>query len=140
MEAWDGPVNYVTHHGVAKPESVTTSLRVVCNSSLNNNGVSLNNILLKGPNSLNPLLQSLTKWRTHEETVVWDYEKAYHTIHTHPPEMHLCWLVWRFSPEDEWETYGVDRMMFGDKPATTALEVVKRKVADLLCDDRSGCL
>ena len=63
--------------------------------------------------------------------MIWDYEKAYHTIHTHPPEMHLRRIVWRFSPEDEWETYGVNRMMFGDKPATTALEVVKRKVADL---------
>ena len=70
MEAWDGPVNYVTHHGVDKPESVTTSLRVVCNSSLDNHGVSLNHILPKGPNSLNPLLQSLTTWRTHEETIV----------------------------------------------------------------------
>ena len=36
LEAWDGPVNYVTHHGVERPDSVTTSLRVVCNSSLNN--------------------------------------------------------------------------------------------------------
>ena len=45
--------------------------------------------------------------------------------------MHMRRLVWHFSPEDEWVTYGVDRMMFGDKPVTTALEVVKRKVADL---------
>ena len=68
---------------------------------------------------------------------MWDYSKAYHTVHTFPEEMHMRRLVWRFNPEDEWTTYRVNRMMFGDRPATTALEVVKRKVADL--GDRSGC-
>ena len=40
-------------------------------------------------------------------------------------------LVWRFNTEDPWVTYGVNRMNFGDRPATTELEVVKRKVADI---------
>ena len=55
----------------------------------------------KGPNSLNPLLHSMMKFRTHKETVIWDYKKAYLTVHTHEPEMHLHQIVWRFSPEDE---------------------------------------
>ena len=60
MEAWDGPVNYISHHGVPKPSSVTTALRVVSNSSLKNDqsgGLSYNDLLVKGPNSLQPLLQ-----------------------------------------------------------------------------------
>ena len=40
-------------------------------------------------------------------------------------------VVWRFSPEDPWTTYGVDRMHFGDRVAATGLEVAKRKVADV---------
>ena len=66
MDDWEGPVNYVTHHGVDKPDSLTTALRVVCNSSLNNNGrgVSYNDLLPKGPNALVPLLQALVTWRT----------------------------------------------------------------------------
>ena len=131
MDDWDGPVNYVPHHAVKKPDSLTTALRSVCNSSVNNNGTSLNDLMPKGPNSLNPLLHSMTKFRTHKETVIWDYKKAYLTVHTHEPEMHLRRIVWRFSPEDEWETYGINRMMFGDRPAATALEVTKRKVAEL---------
>ena len=61
MNDWGKAVNYVTHHGVPKPSSITTDLRVVCNSSLNNNnrGVSYNDLLPKGPNSLVPLLQAL---------------------------------------------------------------------------------
>ena len=50
MDDWDQAVNYVTHHGVPKPSSNTTALRVVCNSSLNNNnqGVSYNDSCLRG--------------------------------------------------------------------------------------------
>ena len=61
MDDWSNPVNYVSHHGVPKPRSTTTALRVVCNSSLDNNdsGISLNDLLPKGPNMLVPLLQAL---------------------------------------------------------------------------------
>ena len=57
MASWSGSLNYISHHGVPKPGLVTTSLRVVSNSSLDNNnsGLSYNNILPKGPNSLTPL-------------------------------------------------------------------------------------
>ena len=76
MDSWTGPVNYVPHHAVPKPGSLTTALRSVSNSSVKNNGTSLNEILPKGPNSLRPLLHTMTKFRTYKETVVWDYEKA----------------------------------------------------------------
>ena len=45
--------------------------------------------------------------------------------------MHLRRMVWRFDPEDEWETYGINRMMFGDRPAAAALEATLDKVAEL---------
>ena len=40
-------------------------------------------------------------------------------------------LVWRFNPADPRTTYGVNQMHFGDRVATTGLEVAKRKVADV---------
>ena len=59
LESWEGPVNYISHHGVLKPGSTTTKLCVVSNSSLDNNnsGLSLNECLPKGPNTLVPLIQ-----------------------------------------------------------------------------------
>ena len=64
MASWKGPLNYISHHGVAKPGSVTTALRVVSNSSLDNNNsrLSYKNLLPKGPNALTPLLQALVSW------------------------------------------------------------------------------
>ena len=41
LESWNGPVNYISHHGVER-DSATTPLRIVTNSSLNNHGNSLN--------------------------------------------------------------------------------------------------
>ena len=103
MDEWKGPVNYVPHHAVPKPGSLTTALRSVSDSSVKNNGTSLNEILPKGPNSLKPLLHTMTKFRTYKEAVIWDYEKAYVTIHMQEPEMHLQRMLWRFDPDGEWE-------------------------------------
>merc|ERR1712059_166757 len=72
MAAWAGPVNYISHHGVEKPSSTTTALRIVSNSSLdyNNKGLSYNDILPKGPNSFLPLIQAVVSWRSYEDVVV----------------------------------------------------------------------
>ena len=130
MAAWTGPVNYISHHGVEKPASTTTALRVVSNSSLDNNhqGISYNDILPKGPNSLVPLIQAIITWRSYEDVVVWDLSKAYNVVHTFLEELNMRRLVWRWGRgEGEWET----RMHFGDRPAMAGLKVTKHKVADL---------
>ena len=36
IDAYTGPVSYVSHHAVLKPDSVTTPLRIVTNTSLKN--------------------------------------------------------------------------------------------------------
>ena len=53
MRTYDGPFNYVDHHGV-ESENNTTPYRFVINSSLDNNGsgISLNDCLPKGPKSI----------------------------------------------------------------------------------------
>ena len=53
MNAWRGPVHYTSLQHVVKPESSTTPLRIVSNSSLSDrNGNSLNSIMMKWPKSL----------------------------------------------------------------------------------------
>ena len=49
MENWQGPVNYVSHHSVVKETNTSNKLRIISNSSLNNNntGLSLNDCLPK---------------------------------------------------------------------------------------------
>ena len=96
LESWEGPVNYISHHGVLKPGSTTTKLHVVSNSSLDNNnsGLSLNGCLPKGANILVPLIQSTVAWRSYKHCVVWDLSKAYNVVHTTVVETQLLSLAY----------------------------------------------
>ena len=135
MRAWAGnPINYIAHHDVSNPQSATTKLCVVSNSSLNNNnsGWSYNSILPKGPNSLVPLITAMASWRSYEHTVVWDLSKAYSTVHTGEDELPMRRLVWRRGESGaEFETYGSRRMHFGDRPAMCGLEVANWRVPEM---------
>ena len=91
IENWKGPVNYISHHGVVTA-SPTTPLRVVTNSSLNNGGRSLNDCLPTGPNSLNPMLDIMIRFRCHEVGMMFDLTKAYNSLHTGTVEV-ICLQV-----------------------------------------------
>ena len=41
MEEWDGPVHYIAHHAVSRPENRSTPLRIVFNSSATYDGHTL---------------------------------------------------------------------------------------------------
>ena len=75
MESWSGPCQYITHHAVLK-DSVSTPVRVVSNSSFNNCGNSLNTCLATGPNSLNPMLDVMLRFRSYPVALQLDLAKA----------------------------------------------------------------
>ena len=129
MRTYDGPFNYVDHHGV-ESESNTTPYRFVINSSLDNNGsgISLNDCLPKGPKSIRALFQCITTFRGKPHVVVFDLSKAYQSMYTGVKEKHLRRIVWRFDPDDPWKTYGFLRVTYGDRIAACALEVAKRLI------------
>ena len=129
MDSWSGAAQYITHHGVLK-DSVTTPLRVVTNSSFNNGGNSLNSCLASGPNSLNPMLDVMLRFRSYPIAIHFDLSKAYNTLRTGLTERHLRRFVWRFSPNEQWMDFALDRVHFGDQCAATQLEVGKDIVAD----------
>ena len=85
---WSGPHQYITHHCVLK-DSVTTPVRVVTNSSFNYHGNSLNSFIASGPNSLNPMLDVMIRFRFYEVAIQFDLSKAYNTLRTGPVEKHL---------------------------------------------------
>ena len=115
IENWDGPVNYISHHGVVKETSTSTKLRIMSNSSLNNNnqGLSFNDCLPKGLNSLILLPQALITWRTYPRVSVWDHVKCYNSVWTSEKDNHLRRFVWRKKGDGQWTVYVVDRMHFG---------------------------
>ena len=96
-QMWRGPVHYVSLQHVYKPTSVTTPLRIVVNSSLSDrNGVSLNSILVKGPNILSNQPEVLASFRNYEYGLCSDLTKAYHSLKTGELETHVRRVVWRY--------------------------------------------
>ena len=130
MLDYSGPSQYITHHGVLK-DSVSTPLRVVTNSSFKNGKYSLNDLLPKGPKSLNDMLEVTIRFRAYERVFGYDLAKAYNTMQTGLIERHLRRFIWRFGEDEPWTDFAIDRVHFGDRPAACQLEVSKRKKAKL---------
>lgn len=64
LDKWTGPVWYVSHLVAPNPHSVTTPVRLVWNSSQKFKGLSMNDLLLKGPDVLNSIRAVLLRFRT----------------------------------------------------------------------------
>ena len=130
LYSYEGPINYITHHAIVK-DSSSTPLRVVHNSSLKNGLYSLNSILPKGPSQLNDMLEVALRFRAYESCFGADLRKAYNTILTGLIERNLRRFVWKFSADDKWKTYGINKVHFGESNAANELECAKIKVAKL---------
>lgn len=66
---YEGPIFYIPHTEVLKPDSSSTPLHIVFNSSTKYINVSLNEMWAKGPDVLNFLLGILLRFR--ENDVIW---------------------------------------------------------------------
>ena len=130
MSDYAGPVQYITHHAVLK-DSTSTPLRVVTNSSFKNGKYSLNDILPKGPNSLNDMLEVTIRFRAYKKVFATDLAKAYNTMKTGLIERHVRRFIWKFSEEGPWIDFAIDCVHFGDRPAACQLEISKKKIAEL---------
>ena len=116
MKSWTGPVHYTSLQHVLKPESPTTPVRIVSNSSLpDRNGNSLYSIMRKGPNSLSDQRDVVSRWRTYESALSTDLTKAYFAMKTGELELHTRRVVWRYGKtEDDWRHFGYATVSFGD--------------------------
>ena len=131
MKAWDGPEHWVSLQHVSKPESDTTPIRIVTNSSLpDRNGNSVNSIMMKGPNALSDQRAVVSQWRCYEYALSTDVTKAYYAMRTGEVEMHIRRVTWRYGKKGaKWRHFGFRTVSFGDKPAGVFLDIVLRKTA-----------
>ena len=114
---WKGPVWYLSHLVARNPHSVNTPVRLVWNSSQKFRGVSMNDILLKGPDVLNPIRAVLLRFRRGVHAALGDIKKMYNSVWLEEREMHMHRFLWRESPEEEICEYAITRVNIGDRPA-----------------------
>lgn len=128
---WDGPVWYVSHLIAPNPHSVTTPVRLVWNSSQKFRGVSLNDLLMKGPDVLNQIRAVLLRFRGGRYAALGDIRKMYNSVWLEDREMHLHRFLWRDSEEEELGEYAITRVNIGDKPAGCIAQLAMRETANL---------
>ena len=87
--AYIGPVNYITHHEVYKPGSLSTPVCLVSNSSFKNGNTNLNDLCVKGPNTLADIFENLLKFCSYQVALIFDITKAYNSIRTGLVEKNL---------------------------------------------------
>lgn len=131
ISKWDGPVWYVSHQIAPNPHSASTPVRLVWNSSQEFRGTSLNSILLKGPDVLNPIRAVLLRFRTGEHAAIGDIRKMYNSVWLREREVHLHRFLWRDTAEEKIKTYAITRVNIGDKPAGCIAQLAMRETARL---------
>lgn len=109
---------YPLHHAVIKDNSITTKLRVVFDASATgSSGMSLNNIMLKGP-TVQPTLRSiLLRFWTHTFALTSDVEKMYRQILVHSDDCELQRSLYRFSLSKTLKEYTLRMVTYSTKSA-----------------------
>lgn len=95
VESYQGPVHYIPHHAVVRPEKKRTPVRIVFNSSRTFQGHQLNDFSMKGPDMLNNLFGVVLRYREMEEALVGNIFKMYHRVLIPPQDQHVQCFVWR---------------------------------------------
>ena len=131
LESWTGPVWYISHLIAPNPHSLSTPVRLVWNSSQRYRGLSLNDMLIKGPDVLNSIRAVLLRFRAGVHAALGDIRKMYNSVWLEDQEVHLHRFLWRDYEECTLEDYAVTRVNMGDKPAGCIAQVAMRETANL---------
>lgn len=110
--------NFLPHHAVLKDTSITTKMRVVFDASAKTaSGLSLNDIMLKGPTVQPTLVSTLLRFRIHQVALTADVEKMYRQILVSPQDRHLQTICYRLNPTDTLSKYQLCTVTYGTKSA-----------------------
>ncbi|XP_064629179.1 uncharacterized protein LOC135488484 [Lineus longissimus] len=134
IETYNGPVFYLSHHAVLRPEKESTPCRVVFNSAANFRGHCLNEYQCKGPNLLNSLLGVIMRFREKPIAIYGDISKMYHSILISPTvDANTHRFLWRDLENRPPDIYKKLVLTFGDKcspaVANTALNLTAEEAA-----------
>ena len=131
VNKWKGPKWYISHLVAPNPHSTSTPVRIVWNSSQEFKGISLNDLLYKGPDVLNQIRGVLLRFRSGLYAALGDVKKMYNSVWLEDREVHLHRFLWRDSPEEVVDVFAVVRVNMGDKPAGCIAQVAMRETANL---------
>lgn len=109
-----GNFYYIPHHGILRPESVSTPLRVVFDaSSKDAKGISLNDTLLPGPKLQTNIFDLLVRFRWHAIVFTGDVKQMYRQILVPPEDADYQRILWRPDPVGPVRDYRLVTVTYG---------------------------
>jgi hypothetical protein len=110
---------YLPHHPVFKESSLTTKLRVVFDASAKSTtGISLNEVLLKGPTVQEELFDILVRFRKHQYVLTADVEKMFRQVAVATQDQDLQRILWRTRPSETLRSYKLTTVTYGTTSAS----------------------
>ncbi|XP_065327919.1 uncharacterized protein LOC135933709 [Pelmatolapia mariae] len=119
------------HEMVNRRAAVKLSKEVLQSWTGPGRGLSLNDILIEGPDVLNPIRAVLLRFRAGVYAALGDIRKMYNSIWLEDREVHLHRFLWRDTEDAGIEDYAITRVNIGDKPAGCVAQVAMREIANL---------
>lgn len=122
---------YMPHHAIQRSDSMTTKTRVVFDASCTTtSGLSLNDLLLKGPTIQDDLICLIARFRVHKYALSADVTKMYRQIWIAEKDRPLQKILWRKRPDDSLEEYHLKTVTYGTKAASFLATACLSKLAD----------
>jgi len=130
----DSPLHYyLPHLAVLKENSTTTKLLVVFDAyACTTSGLSLNDVLMRGPKTQDELFNLLIRLRSHRVALIADVEKMYRQISVHPDDCDFQRTVWRDSPSEPIRDFQLLTVTYG---TTSAPFAATRSLQQLAMDE-----
>lgn len=88
-------------------------VRLIWDAAAKVNGISLNSMLLKGPDMLTGLPKVLSRFRQRRIAIAGDIQEMYHQIKIRPEDRQAQRFLWRDHPNEELQIYVMDVATFG---------------------------
>lgn len=128
----DKDAYFIPYQIVVRPTSTSTKVRVVFNASAKSKDqLSLNDILMKGPQLQPDIMTVMTKFRKHKVAFSADIRMMYRQIRIDDNDCKFQRILWRYSPNERIRVYELKTLTYGTTPAsfaaTKCLEVLARE-------------
>ncbi|XP_039451578.1 uncharacterized protein LOC120430530 [Culex pipiens pallens] len=105
-------------------------VRIVWDAAATAHGISLNSMLLTGPDELTSLPAVLCQFRERRVAICGDIREMFHQVRIRPDDQHCLRFLWRERPDEEPSTFVMQDMTFGACCSPSSAQFAKNQNAE----------